>query len=135
MDNPDDSNQPLRYPTNTLFCIIDEAADVEAARDSLVAAGIDPNVITIYQGEDQASRAGIKGTGVRERLAHLFQVVAGAERSYVERHKAALLAGSSLLGVLIPDHDLKHTVTLELKRHSAYFINFFGAWGIEELAP
>jgi hypothetical protein len=130
------ADQPLQYPTNTIFGIIDRSEDVEAARRDLLALGYTDDVVELYHGAEQAQRAdeGHRGRGLRAWIAHV-RAVGGEEREYVERHKEALLAGHYLVGVQVADDTAKQTVRTLLKRHHAHFINFYGPWSIEELEP
>jgi hypothetical protein len=130
------ADQPLHYPTNAIFGIIDHPEDVHAARIALLAAGFGDDAVELYHGAEQALRAdeAPHGRGLRAWMAHI-RAIGGEEREFVERHKDALLAGHTLIGVMVRDDTAKHKARTILKQHHAHFINFYGSWSIEELEP
>ena len=127
------SHEPLHYPTNKIFAIINRPQDAEAAIEALTSAGIERAAIEVYSGLEQAHRADAPD-GFFAKIRHAI-TTGGEESVYIERHKEALLAGHTLIGVPVQDDAAKHAIRDVLAANHGHFINYYGQWTIEELLP
>jgi hypothetical protein len=131
------SRRLIGYPTGWTLAVFDEAEAAEAAGAELTASGIGPADLIVLSGPDateKMSRLGASsGFGARMRRAMQFMTMDQLPDLHV--YELALEGGRPLLGIRIGDGERRRAATEVIRRHGGHFVNRFGAWATEEIAP
>lgn len=128
------SGRPPMYPTHRVSGAV-PAAEVEAVREALIAAGFSADHMEVLLGEEDARRfrelaasPGVWGSVRR------FAMSLGRDLELARDAEAELDSGDALVEVAVHDQREKHQVRDILLRHGGHFITYFGSWTIETLA-
>ena len=131
------SRRLIGYPTGWTLAVFDEADAAEAAEAELTASGIGPADLILLSGADatdQMSRLGASsGFGARMRRAMQFMTMDQLPDLHV--YELAVEGGRPVLGIRIGDGERRRSATEVIRRHGGHFVNRFGAWATEEIAP
>ena len=133
-----DNSDFIYYPTNKVVGIIDDPNDAKAALLDLKAAGFTADEIEVLTGEEGAHRIDVTGEdhGPLARFVRSVQKVLGHyEPVHVRRHEQEFLAGHYGIGVTAKKPEAREKVCQILKSHNGHFINFYGEWAMEVMAP
>ena len=130
------SSRFIGYPTGWILGVVDDPADVEGVDAELAAAGIEAGDRMILNGPDDARRLDGLGreSGFLARMHRITQYLAMDQMPDFLVYEVALREGRAVIGVRPSDPE-RAAVVEALKRHSAHFINRFGAWSTEEVLP
>ncbi len=131
------SERLIGYPTGWTLAVFDEAGSAEAARAELTASGIGPDDLIMLSGPDSAdgmSRLGAS-SGVGARMRRAMQFMTMDQLPDLRVYELALEGGRPVFGVRIDDAEQRRAATDVIRRHGGHFINRFGAWATEEIAP
>ena len=131
------SRRFIGYPTHWTLAVMDEAAEAEAAGAELLQAGIPPDDVVVMAGHESIERMKHLGTstGLPARLRRAVQFVTMDQLPDLHVYETALDDRHPVVGVRVADAAERRRAIEILLRHGAHFINRFGAWATEEIAP
>ena len=126
----------IGYPTGWTLAVIDDPdAAATAARD--LGATVDPDDLVLLAGPAAVTQLDRLGTssGISGRLRRTMQFMTMDQLPDLHVYELAVMEGRPVVGVRIPDGDARRSAVELLRGHGAHFINRFGAWATEEIAP
>jgi hypothetical protein len=131
------SGRLIGYPTGWTLAVFDQADAAEAARAELEATGTGPNDLVLAAGPDATERMSHLGTssGLAARMRRAVQFVTMDQLPDLHPYELALADGHPLLALRIGDADERRDALDIVRGHGGHFINRFGAWATEEIAP
>ena len=131
------SRQFIGYPTDWTLAVMDEAAEAEAAGAELLQLGVPPEDVVVMAGHESIERMGRLGTstGFPARLRRAVQFVTMDQLPDLHVYETALDDRHPVVGVRVADAVERRRAIEVLRGHGAHFINRFGAWATEEIAP
>ena len=131
------SERLIGYPTGWTLAVFDEATTAEAARAALTASGIGPEDVILLSGPASADRMSRLGasSGVGARIRRAMQFMTMDQLPDLRVYELALEGGRPVLGVRIDDPEQRRAAIDVIGRQGGHFINRFGAWATEEIAP
>jgi hypothetical protein len=127
----------IGYPAGWTLSVIGDAAAADAARAELAEAGVQAEDVILLagaDGADQITRLGTS-TGLAARIRRGVQFVTMDQMPDLHVYELAMEQGHRLLGLRVADSEERRSAIEIIKRHGAHFINRFGAWATEEIAP
>jgi len=119
-----------------LLAVFDAADEADAARATLVAAGIDPGALEVFQGAEAAAAFDSSG-GRRGVLGRLYRIV---EFSWADQapdfawYEAAVRKGRVVMSVRVRGQRRVAHAARMIEEHGGHFINHFGWFETQELA-
>jgi hypothetical protein len=127
----------IAYPTNKVIGFIDDPSDAQAALRDLNAAGFTADEIEVLTGEEGARRIDVTGRehGLLARIVRSIQKLSNYESEHIKRHEQELLAGHFGIGVTPKRESDREQIAQILKSHNGHFINYYGEWAMQRLAP
>jgi hypothetical protein len=132
-------SEPLiGYPTGWTLAVFDGADAAEASRADLEASGIGPDdLILLAGGPDDPERMSRLGasSGLGARMRRAMQFMTMDQLPDLRVYELALEGGRSVLGMRIDDAEQRRRAIEAIRRHGGHFVNRFGAWATEEIAP
>jgi hypothetical protein len=131
------SGRLIGYPTGWTLAVFDFVDAAEAARSELEATGIGPDDLILMAGPDATERMSRLGTsaGLGARMRRAMQFMTMDQLPDLRVYELALEGGRPVLGVRIGDADARRAATEVIRRHGGHFVNRFGTWATEEIAP
>jgi hypothetical protein len=131
------SRQFIGYPTDWTLAVMDEAAEAEAAGAELLQLGVPPEDVVVMAGHESIERMRRLGTstGFPARLRRAVQFVTMDQLPDLHVYETALDDRHPVVGVRVADAVERRRAIEVLRRHGGHFINRFGAWATEEIAP
>jgi hypothetical protein len=131
------SGRLIGYPTGWTLAVFDEADAAEAAGAELTATGIGPDDLILLSGPDAHDRMGRLGasSGVGARMRRAMQFMTMDQLPDLRVYELAIEEGRPVLGVRVDDTVNRRAAIDAIRRHGGHFINRFGAWATEEIAP
>jgi hypothetical protein len=131
------SGRLIGYPTGWTLAVFDEVGDAEAAMAELTASGIAPDDLLLLSGPDATDRMSRLGasSGVGARLRRAMQFMTMDQLPDLRVYELALEGGRPVLGVRVGDAENRRAAIDAIRRDGGHFINRFGAWATEEIAP
>jgi len=132
-----DLDRFLRYPTRKVVGVVDTSDDLEAALSALAAAGLAPESIQVFSGDDGIRCIDSDGYhhGLLGRLTRIFQAV-GEEYEHMRRYEEELRAGHYLVAVSVSDDEVeRERVAAILSEHGGHFVDYYGPLAIKHLVP
>jgi hypothetical protein len=131
------SRRFIGYPTDWTLAVMDDAAEAEAAGAELLEAGIAADDVVVMAGHESIERMKRLGTstGLPARLRRAMQFVTMDQLPDLHVYETALDDRHPVVGVRVADAVRRRRAVEILRRHGAHFINRFGAWATEEIAP
>jgi hypothetical protein len=122
------------YPTNQLLAVIDDPEAADAAAQALRDAGFE---VTVFRGPESADS--VRGTGRARgrwtRLVRVFQFMSMDQMPDFVTYEAALREGRAVIAVRIGGRAKLEAARRILLEHGAHFLNWFGRFSTEEVAP
>jgi hypothetical protein len=118
------SGRLIGYPTGWTLAVFDEADAAEAARSELESSGIRPDDLILMAGPDATAR-----------MRRAMQFMTMDQLPDLRVYELALEGGRPVLGARIGDSEARRAATKVIRRHGGHFVNRFGAWATEEIAP
>ena len=130
------SRRLIGYPTGWTLSVLDDGTDAGAAARDLETAGVGPEDLVVLTGADAAGleRLG-SSTGISGRLRRGLQFMTMDQLPDLHVYELAIDQGHAVIGVRVGDVEARRGAIDVLRRHGAHFINRFGAWATEEIAP
>ena len=131
------SRRIIGYPTGWTLSVLGSPEDADAAAAELRAAGVPSEDIVVIGGEGAAAQIGRLGTssGFLARARRTMQFLTMDQLPDLHVYELAVEDGHPVVGVSIADATARRDAIAILRRHGAHFINRFGAWATEEIAP
>lgn len=131
------SRRIIGYPTGWTLSVLGTAEDADAAAAELRATGVPAEDIVVISGDDVAAQIARLGTssGFLARARRTMQFLTMDQLPDLHVYEVAVEDGHPVVGVSIADADARRDAIAVLRRHGAHFINRFGAWATEEIAP
>jgi hypothetical protein len=131
------SGRLIGYPTGWTLAVFDEVRDAEAATAELTASGIAPDELLLLSGPDATDRMSRLGasSGVGARMRRAMQFMTMDQLPDLRVYELALEGGRPVIGVRVGDSEDRRAAVDAIRRHGGHFINRFGAWATEEIAP
>lgn len=129
------SGRLIRYPSGWTLAVLDDHDAAEAAVRALAATGIDgEDLVVIDAGGAGIDRLG-SSAGLAGRLRRVVQFMTMDQLPDLHVYELALAQGKAVVGVRVADSEDRRKAIASLQRQGAHFINRFGAWATEEIAP
>ena len=131
------SRRIIGYPTDWTLAVMDDAVEAEAAGAELLQEGISSDDVIVMAGHESIERMKRLGTstGLPARLRRAMQFVTMDQLPDLHVYETALDDQHAVVGVRVADRVQRRRAIEILRRHGAHFINRFGAWATEEIAP
>ena len=131
------SGRLIGYPTGWTLSVFDETDAAEAAMAELEASGVASGKLILLAGDHAADQLGRLGasSGVVARMRRAMQFMTMDQLPDLRVYELALAGGRTLLGARVDDADRRRAAIEVISRHRGHFINRFGAWATEEIAP
>ena len=131
------SERLIGYPTGWTLAVFDEADTAKAALAELQAPGVDPDEVILLGGSDATDRMARLGTssGFGARMRRAMQFMTMDQLPDLRVYELALEEGRPVLGVRVEYAVNRRAAIDTIRRHGGHFINRFGAWATEEIAP
>ena len=131
------SRRFIGYPTDWTLAVMDDAVEAEAAGAELLQEGISSDDVIVMAGHESIERMKRLGTstGLPARLRRAMQFVTMDQLPDLHVYETALDDQHAVVGVRVADRVQRRRAIEILRRHGAHFINRFGAWATEEIAP
>jgi len=127
-----------RLPTtNRLLAVVDKPDAAVAAAGALAQAGFAADAVTVLQGDQDADRIDSLGNvgGRWAQVRRLLSFTLADQMVDLAVYVAALRDGRTVLSVLARDDDEKDRARHALTSSGAHFMNFFGRFATEDVAP
>jgi hypothetical protein len=131
------SSRLIGYPTDWTLAVIDDPSSAAAAARSLRADGLRDDELVVLSEADAdvgLDRLG-SSAGLAARLRRGLQFMTMDQLPDLHVYEQAVAQGRPVVGVRIDDAERRRGAIETLQRHGAHFINRFGAWATEEIAP
>ena len=127
----------LTYPTNQLLAVVDDTAMATRLVDALNAVGFESADVTLLQGAEGAERFRGNGrvAGRWTRIVRMFQFMSMDQMPDFRTYEAALRDGRAVVAVRIRRRGTLEQARDVLLASGAHFLNFFGRFATEEVAP
>jgi hypothetical protein len=127
-----------RLPTtNRLMAVLDTADDAAAAAAALAHEGFSGDLVLVLRGDRDADRVDSLGNsgGPLVRARRLLSFTLADQAVDLAVYVAALRDGRTVLSVLVSGGDAKDRARRALAGAGAHFVNFFGRFATEDVAP
>jgi hypothetical protein len=127
-----------RLPTtNRLMAVLDTADAAAAATTALAREGFSGDAVTALRGDQDADRIDSLGNsgGLLVRARRLLSFTLADQAVDLAVYVAALRDGRTVLSVLVPGGDARDRARRALAAAGAHFVNFFGRFATEDVAP
>jgi hypothetical protein len=116
---------------------VDDPAAAPGLIGALGAAGVDTSALSLLRGEEGAARIDAVGarTGVRARLRQIVSFTLVDQMPDSILYEAAVVAGRAVLAIPVATDEAKRAASRVLLDGGAHFVNFYGRFATEEIAP
>jgi hypothetical protein len=130
------STRLIGYPTGWTLAVLDDPAEAEGLVRDLRADGMTGDDLVVLSGDGTRGldRLG-SSAGLAARLRRGLQFMTMDQAPDLHVYERAIEQGHALVGVRIADGEQRRRAVDLLRQHGAHFINRFGAWATEEIAP
>ena len=132
------SRRVIGYPTGWTLAVFDDAdAARRAARAVVTEAGIPSEAVITLAGREAQARLERLGTnaGLAARIRRAVQFVTMDQLPDLHVYELAVSQGRPVVGVHVLDAGARRRAIGVLLRDGGHFVNRFGAWATEEIAP
>jgi hypothetical protein len=127
-----------RLPTtNRLMAVLDTDDAAAAATAALAREGFTGDAVLVLRGDGDADRIDSLGNlgGLWARSRRLLSFTLADQVVDLAVYVAALRDGRTVLSVLVPTDDGRERAKRALAGAGAHFVNFFGRFATEDVAP
>jgi hypothetical protein len=127
----------IGYPTGWTLAVLDDENAARAAERELAGSGIAADDLVLLAGPEGPERLDRLGTsaGLSGRIRRTVQFMTMDQLPDLHVYEQAVSNGRPVIGIRVADADARRAAVDRLRRHGAHFINRFGAWATEEIAP
>ena len=131
------SRRLIGYPTGWTLAVLDDPALADQVIRDLSAAGVATDDLVILSESDAGAGLDRLGSsaGLAARLRRGLQFMTMDQAPDLHVYELAVGQDHAVIGLRIADGELRRRAVELLRRHGAHFINRFGAWATEEIAP
>jgi hypothetical protein len=131
------SRRLIGYPSGWTLAVFDDPAAAAASVGELAKQGILPDDLVLLAGTDAAAGLERLGSsaGMAGRLRRRMQFMTMDQLPDLHVYELAVEQGRAVLGLRIGDEELRRRALETVRRLGGHFINRFGAWATEEIAP
>ena len=127
-----------RLPTtNRLLAVVDQADAAAATAAALAGAGFASDAVAVLRGDADADRIDSLGKvgGMWARARRLLSFTLADQMVDLAVYEAALRDGRAVVSVLVRTDGDKERAKRVLAAAGAHFVNFFGRFATEDVAP
>lgn len=131
------SRRVIRYPSGWTLAVLPDAAAADTVAHQLTDLGVDHDDLVVLSGPDAATRLERLGTtaGIAAKIRRTVQFMTMDQFPDLHVYEMAMAREHPVVGVRIDDAEARRRAIEVLLGHGAHFINRFGAWATEEIAP
>ncbi len=131
------SERLIGYPTGWTLAVFDEASAAEAARATLEETGTRADELIVLDGPGATERMSRLGasSGIAARMRRAMQFMTMDQLPDLRVYELALEGGRAVLGLRVDDAERRRAGIELIRRRGGHFVNRFGAWATEEIAP
>ena len=131
------SRRLIGYPTGWTLTVFDAAEAAAVAARALEADGVPSDDLVVLAGPTSGDGLDRLGTssGIGARLRRSMQFLTMDQLPDLHVYELALDGGHAVVGVRIPGEEARRAAVATIQRHGGHFINRFGSWATEEIAP
>jgi hypothetical protein len=133
---PKPERRSIGTAVGRLLAVFDTPAAADAAREALVAAGIDPAAIELFHGAEAAAAFDSSGRrrGVLGRLYRIVEFSWADQAPDFAWYEAAVREGRVVVSVRVRGQRRVAHAARMIEEHGGHFINHFGWFETQELA-
>ena len=131
------SRRLIGYPSGWTLAVFDDPDAASPSMRELADQGIPTDDLVLLAGTDAAAgfeRLG-SSAGLAGRLRRGMQFMTMDQLPDLHVYELAVEQGRAVLGMRIADEGSRRSALETVRRHGGHFINRFGAWATEEIAP
>jgi hypothetical protein len=131
------STVQIGYPTGWTLAVVDHADEAAEAIRDLIGAGIgDDDIAHLSRSDDVATLERLGASrGLAAHVRRATQYLTMDQSPDLAVYERAVAEGHSVVGVRVDELERRRDAIAILRRHGAHFVNRFGAWATEEIAP
>ena len=124
----------IGYPTNSLLGVVDNSNTAARVAAALKTAGISDRDITVFRGDESASRFDPTGAvhGILTRLRRIVSFTVMDQLPDMAWYDAAIRAGKAVVMAKVRG-DAKDQAVRIMREHGAHFVNYYGRFATEEV--
>lgn len=137
-DAADKNSDPVQYPVNYLLGVMDTPAQVKCAFDALSGAFLESELeVSCGEAAAERLRASTGRTGLLDKVIRIAQSIGitNDEMEVKGGYERALREGHIVVRVQAPTDDRKALAVRALQECGGHFINYFGKFTRERIAP
>ena len=125
------------FGTSKVVGVIDDKANVDAARVALTSIGITDAMIEVFCGLEGERNLDLTGEshGFLDHINRIYEHFLLVDGLHMDRYEKELLAGHCVIQVYTADSEAREQAKDLLKASGAYFINAYTQWTTEVLVP
>ena len=125
------------FGTNKVIGVIDDVANVDAARAALTSIGITDAMIEVFCGLEGEHNLDLKGEshGFLDHINRILEHFLLVDGLHMDRYEKELLSGHCVIQVYTSDSEAREQAKDLLKSSGAHFINAYTQWTTEVLVP
>ncbi|MDQ2673498.1 MAG: hypothetical protein M3Y40_02480 [Chloroflexota bacterium] len=127
----------ISYPTGWTLAVLDHAAAADALIQELAASGVSAENLVLLRGPEAEHGLERLGTsrGLAARIRRTVQFMTMDQLPDLHVYELAIERGHAVIGLKVADAEERRRAIGVLVSHGAHFINRFGEWATEEIAP
>jgi len=135
-DESADVGEFIRYPTDHMFAVVNEASAAGEAFAALQAVGIEDDDLSTFTGNAGAIRIDASGThhGIFARLLRVAQAMS-MDGDQSQRYEDEARKGHTVIAVHSADPVVRQRALQILKSHGGHYINYYARLHSENLEP
>jgi hypothetical protein len=125
------------FGTSKVVGVIDDEANVDAARVALTSIGITDAMIEVFCGLEGERDLDLKGEshGFLDHISRIYEHFLLVDGLHMDRYEKELLAGHCVIQVHTSNSEAREQAKDLLKASGAHFINAYTEWTTEVLVP
>jgi hypothetical protein len=126
-----------KYGVSKVVGVIDDKTEADTARLALTSIGIPDAMIEVFCGLEGEHNLDLKGEshGFLDHIGRILEHVLLVDSLHMDRYEKELLSGHCVIQVYTTDSQTREQAREILKSCGAHFINAYGQWTTEVLAP
>jgi hypothetical protein len=126
----------ISYPSGWTLAVVDDRAEADNAAADLRERGVETDDLIVIAGQDAVGMERLgASSGAMARFRRAMQFLAMDQLPDFHVYELALEQGRAIVAIRIGETEARRQAVDVLRRHGAHFVNRFGAWTTEEIAP
>jgi hypothetical protein len=127
----------IGYPSGWTLAVFDDPDAAGVCLRELRSQGVPADDLIVLSGGDAAGGLARLGSsaGLAGRLRRGMQFITMDQLPDLHVYELAVEQGRGVLGLRITDGEARQRALDSVRRNGGHFINRFGAWATEEIAP